>query len=282
MTDKPSLATKQREKAALQAWIRAAEAVRPTCRNPADFDALIRFQKQRLDGNAMTNRTAEEARDHYIDKMGKDLGTQFAALWQEVASVHIKWSEYVQLFGTNSTRVEVLNKSAPAFFQMIQNVLWEDVLLHIARLMDPPASFGDKAKANLTIQNLPELIADPTTKTKVAEAVKAAMAASEFCRDWRKRYIAHRDLKLAIDETARPLEPGSKKQVDDVLDCITKVLNIVDAHFTDSGSYFKMGQGPGGAVSLLYDLDEAQRAKAKREERLLRGEISDEDHPRQL
>jgi hypothetical protein len=270
----------------LRDWIRAAEAVRATCRNLLEFDALIQKQRRRyktkLDGNNMTNRTAEEARDHYIEKMGQVLGTQFAALWQEVASVHIKWSEYVALFATNPTRVEVLNQAAPAFFRMIQDVLWEDTLLHVARLMGSPASFGHKDKANLTLQNLPDLIANPTTKAKVAESVKAAMAASEFCRDWRKRYIAHRDLKLATDETARPLEPGSKKQVEDVLDCITKVLNIVDAHFADSESHFKIGQGPGGAVSLLYDLDEAQRAKAKREERLLRGEISDDDHPRPL
>jgi hypothetical protein len=199
----------------------------------------------------MTSRTAEEARDHYIEKMGQVLGTQFAALWQEIASVHIKWSEYVALYATNPTRVEVLNQAAPAFFRMIQGVLWEDTLLHIARLMDPPVSLNQKDKANLTIQNLPELVHDSETKKAVTAAVEAAKVASTFCRDWRNRHIAHRDLKVAIDETARPLEPGSKKQVDDVLDGIAKALNIVDAHYADSGSYFKLGQGPGGAVSLL-------------------------------
>jgi hypothetical protein len=40
---------KQRaEKAALREWIRVAEAMRPTCLNLADFEALIRHQKQRL------------------------------------------------------------------------------------------------------------------------------------------------------------------------------------------------------------------------------------------
>jgi hypothetical protein len=133
-------------------------------------------------------------------------------------------------------------------------MLWEDTLLHIARLMDPPASLNQKDKANLTMQNLPELVDDQKTKKAVTEAVEAAKVASKFCRDWRDRHIAHRDLKLAIDETARPLETGSKKQVDDALDAITKVLNLVDAHYADSGSYFKLGQGPGGAVSLLHAL----------------------------
>lgn len=46
----------------------------------------------------MTHRTAEEAKIHYIEKMGDDLGTQFAALWQEVVRLHMKWGEYVELF----------------------------------------------------------------------------------------------------------------------------------------------------------------------------------------
>jgi hypothetical protein len=230
----------------------------------------------------MIDWTAEQARDHYIEKMGEDLGLQFAALWQEVAHVHVKWSEYVTLFATNARRIEVLNHCAPAFFRMIQDVLWEDTVLHIARLTDPPASFAQKGKANLTIRNLPDLVDDDTTKASLNTAVTAVEAASAFCRDWRNRHIAHRDLKLAIDKTARPLEPGSKKQVDDVLDGIVTALNIVDAHYADSVSYFKLGQGPGGAINLLYDLDEAQRAQARREERLRRGEVSDEDHPRQL
>jgi len=43
MTEKPMRANKQRAgKAELREWIRAAEAIGPTCLNPADFDALIR------------------------------------------------------------------------------------------------------------------------------------------------------------------------------------------------------------------------------------------------
>jgi hypothetical protein len=58
----------------------------------------------------MAHRSAEEMKQHYAAKMGEELGTQFAALWQEVALLHRKWSEYVALFATNSTRVDVLNQ----------------------------------------------------------------------------------------------------------------------------------------------------------------------------
>jgi hypothetical protein len=71
----------------------------------------------------------------------------------------MKWAESVELFGSKPTRTELLNQAAPAFFHMIQIVLWEDTLLHIARVTDVATSGGKNQKANLTIQNLPGLVA---------------------------------------------------------------------------------------------------------------------------
>jgi len=41
----------------------------------------------------MTTRAAEEAKVHYIEKMGEALGTQFTALWLEVEGLHVMWGE---------------------------------------------------------------------------------------------------------------------------------------------------------------------------------------------
>jgi hypothetical protein len=49
MNEKPMRANKQcAGKEQLRQWIRAAEAIRPTRLNLADFDALIRYQNLRL------------------------------------------------------------------------------------------------------------------------------------------------------------------------------------------------------------------------------------------
>jgi hypothetical protein len=56
----------------------------------------------------MTVRTAEEAKANYIEKMGEPLGAQFAALFQEVASLHMVWGEFAELFG-EERHVTVLN-----------------------------------------------------------------------------------------------------------------------------------------------------------------------------
>jgi hypothetical protein len=222
----------------------------------------------------MTNRTAQEAQNHYVEKMGPDLGLQFAALWQEVVYAHIKWGEFMELYGTNATRTELLNQAAPNFFGMLQGVLFEETLLHIARMTDP-ARMGKNE--NLSVKSLVEFIDDEATKNRLVEAIEAADKASDFCRDWRNRHIAHRDLALATDEKACVLKAASRAQVSEALKAIANILNIVDEQFTKSQTYFNIGRGIGGAVSLLYVLDDGMKARAKREERLLRGEFSDED-----
>ena len=64
----------------------------------------------------MTEPEAEVAKNKYIEKMGEALGSQFDARFREVAWLHFRWGEYVELVG-NPTRVEVLNQAASALFR---------------------------------------------------------------------------------------------------------------------------------------------------------------------
>jgi AbiU2 len=96
-----------------------------------------------------SSRTASESKADHIARMGEGLGGVYDALWQEVAWIHSKWAEYVTLFGASPARIELMNQSAPSFFRTVQDSLWEGVLLHIARLTDPPKS---KGKSNLSLR----------------------------------------------------------------------------------------------------------------------------------
>jgi len=119
--------------------------------------------------------TADEAKKQNVAKMGEPLGNQYSALWQEVAQLYINWAEFVELYGTKPQRIELLNRAAPAFFRMIQDRLWETTVMHLARLTDPPTSMDQKDKQNLTIKNLPGLIADAKTKSEVATLIAVAL-----------------------------------------------------------------------------------------------------------
>src|SRR5580692_4025542 len=111
-------------------------------------------------------QSANEAKKANIAQMGEALGELYSALWQEVATLHFHWKEYVELFGTKSERIALLNDVAPHFFRMIQDGMWETSLLNLTRLTDPTATrVGKEQKPNLTVRALPNLIDDANLET---------------------------------------------------------------------------------------------------------------------
>jgi hypothetical protein len=219
------------------------------------------------------HKTAEEAKKEYIACMGEELGKVFHALWQEVAWLYAKWGEYVDLFGKKPSRIELMNRAAPRFFGIVQDSLWEGTILHIARLTDPPRT---GCKDNLTIQRLPELIHDTQLLGELSRLIELAIQSTEFCRDWRNRHIAHTDLHLAIEGGIDPLEPASRKSVNEALISLVNVLNAVSRHYQDSESSFDVPACDGGE-SLLYVIDDGLRAQEERRTRIEGGEYNKED-----
>ena len=162
--------------------------------------------------------------------MGPELGREFYHLWNECAWLHMNWQEYVILFGTKDSRLELLNSAAGAFFRIVHDTLWEATLLHLCRLTDPPRSGG---KENLTLQRLPSLAAEKI-RPSVQQHLDVVLEKCEFARDWRKRHIAHRDLQLAISENAIPLAPASRLTVRHAIEAIADMMNAVEEHYRKS------------------------------------------------
>lgn len=220
-------------------------------------------------------KTGAEAKKECMEKMGEELGKLYNGLWQEVASLHGDWEEYVVLFGTKPSRIELMNKTAPDFFNMLQRTLFENTMLHISRLTDNAIVCGKKT---LSVKGLSELIVDENLKTKVNLRVEDIIRKAEFCRDRRNRKLAHRDLKLAVDKNAEPLPLASRLKIKEVLSSIREVLNAISLYYQDSQTLFDMaGNTPGGATSLLYALDDALKYDQERKIRLVKREFREGD-----
>jgi hypothetical protein len=71
-------------------------------------------------------------------------------------------------------------------------------------------------------------------KDEVSKLIANAIKLTEFSRDWRNRRIAHRDLKLALEQPTTPLAAGSRAQVKDALKAIADVLNAVENEHCNS------------------------------------------------
>jgi hypothetical protein len=222
-------------------------------------------------------RTAAESRLHAISVMGEPLGELYSALWQEVAAIHETWGEYVILFGTKESRVTLMNKAAPRFTRLVQDTLWEHVLLHIARLTDPPQSMN---RENLSIKALPPLVSRAELQDPVAQLIARATSEADFARDWRNRRLAHRDLALALERPAAPLKLGSRNSVKTVLATFVELLNLLNKHYFDATTIFDFRDEGRGALSLLYVVDDGLRAEQARRDRLRSGNLLPEDYAR--
>jgi AbiU2 len=223
--------------------------------------------------------TAEEAKNESINLMGKPLGEVYHYLWQELVMLYAKWFEFTELFGTKPSRINLLNEAAPYFFRMVQDVLWEDIILGIARITDSSKRLG---KDNLTINKIPGLINNEEFKEKIVSLIDKSKDATSFCRDWRNRRLAHLDLLLRTERGTKELEIASRVKTKTALDSIAEVINAVSSKYNDSTTAFEYsGNGPGNALSLLYVLYDGLKADKEREKRIEEGNELEADfnHP---
>jgi len=200
-----------------------------------------------------TTRTAEEVRREHIDKMGIELGSLYNSLYNEIIWLHYKWSEFEELYGIKESRIKLMNQTAPFFFFIIQKILWENILLGIARITDPKKSRGKK---NITIQTLPELIDDEKLKEKIELSIQIILEKTKFCRDWRNRWISHHDYDLSINNSAKPLEKANRLLVKESLEEITELISIILYHYFQSTLMLKVIRSSNGSLALLQVLND--------------------------
>lgn len=218
---------------------------------------------------------AEQVREKHIRDMGPELGSVYHELSDEVAWLHAKWNQYRQLFGHSPERVELLNTVGSHFFHIVQDALWDNVILHIARLTDPIKSSG---KDNLTLLRLPEVIPNAALKEEVKALVDAALLSSSFARDWRNRKLAHIDLALALQEGAQPLPGISRDNVENALSKVRSALNKLSVKYWQSETAYEHFIAAGGEGNdVIYFIRVGLKAEDARMERLRQGKPLPED-----
>ena len=115
-----------------------------------------------------------EVRAQYVEAMGSDLGDLCHELRNDLTWLQQKWSEFRELFGHGPERIELLNSVSSSFVYFLHVLMFEDAMLHLARLTDSSNTFGRSDRANLTVMRLPESISEPALKNHVEAAVELA------------------------------------------------------------------------------------------------------------
>jgi len=220
-------------------------------------------------------KSAEQTLVEFKQVLGEEFGQTFYLLHNDLVWLFVKWQQFQKLYETNTRRIEIMNKTAPFVLRIVQITLWESVVLNIARLLDPPESFG---KPNLSIKRLEQFIEDKTKKEKLSSLIDNAETFVSFARDWRNRQIAHRDLELAMNTSIKSLAEVNKDDIDNSLKAIKDVFNYFHSTYFNTTFYYDMGSYPGDANNLLYYLLAGWSSEQKRFERMENGTATEEDY----
>ena len=201
--------------------------------------------------------SADEVRQQYEERFGtdRDRSRFMFTLRSELITLHLKWRQFVLLFAAGPERVAILNETAPFFFGIAQGVLWEDILLHIARLCDHP---GERERSRFTIRRLPTVFSEIST---LQAAVDTAESTCAFVRHPRNNHIGHLNLDAALN--ADPVSMGNREQVEGALAALRAVFHAVELPILDSTTAFEFAGTHRDADSLLFYLQAGRNATAR-------------------
>src|SRR5437870_3931153 len=70
-----------------------------------------------------------------IDLIPAEIRRAYDSLAWDVCQLHRKWGIFCRLFASGESVVELLNRSAAGFFRTFEDLLTDDILLSISRLV---------------------------------------------------------------------------------------------------------------------------------------------------
>lgn len=204
-------------------------------------------------------KTQEEVRGDYVRLMGVGLGSLVHELTLEEDWLRDKWTIFRELFEHGGDRIDLLNRTAPNFFYFLHKLLYEDAMLHLSRLTDPPETYR---KANLTVRQLDGLIADPNLKGSVEGAIKDLVITCKFARDIRNRRLAHTDLNSTRSGDPYSSCKITSTDVTRALKGLRTVLSLIENHYSIPPTLIL--RDPWGAEALVRCLQISTGAKDER------------------
>ena len=169
-------------------------------------------------------------------------------VWARAVRTH-----FAQLFESGNTRHGLMAEIANTFFQDLNIVLLEYVLLQQCKLTDPATSGAEKE--NLTSNYILSLDWSGETKEVLAAANRELLEFRTKINDARRKLVAHSDLRSRL----QLLELGQFKQADE-RGFWSALQRFVDAAYMEAcGGPFEITatMPDGDAASLIHSLIEA-------------------------
>lgn len=163
----------------------------------------------------------------------------FAQIKHELTVIHYRWTLYRQIFGTNSARIDIANRTASNVFAELQWLLIDYMVLSLSKLTDPARTRGND---NLSFAYLIESVQNQGANELASELslmLEQLHGKCEEFRTIRNKRIAHNDLVVALDDGSSPLPGVSREQIEQVLESARAITNKVELFFQDSQTLYQ-------------------------------------------
>lgn len=210
----------------------------------------------------------DQARQRMLDSLPVGVGELFHLIWSEVAALNLNWNTFVELFGRNQERVEILNYCASSFFFRAQLLFWDDAFLRLSRLTDNPGNAKqENAALSLLLSRLQPHLA-PDSYSVLADLFQKIQAAVEKIRFRRNKAIAHSDLAVLIGPRDA-LEEVTRVSVDHAVTLVAELINRIEGLYGLSGTSFHIAIEDGGAEDLVFWLEYAKHCEEKEREEVV-------------
>jgi len=172
--------------------------------------------------------------------MEKELKEVFDWAKKELIHLYYRWIMYVQMFGTNSYRIDLINKTASNFFVEFQQLVIDSMVLSLSKLTDPTTMYDNY---NLSFSYLVDEI-EKSDKNNISNELKTILdelkASVKHFREIRNKRIAHNDLVVALDSKNSPLPGVSRADIKHALKLAGDFLNKIELAYFDSTMAYDM------------------------------------------
>jgi hypothetical protein len=171
--------------------------------------------------------------------MDEHLQNVFNRIKQELNEIHYRWLLYRQMFGTNSSRIELINKTSSNVFVEFQWLVIDYMVMSLSKLTDMARMRGnDNLSYHYLIKKVRESGSDKLAD-ELQDELKVLTTSCEKFRDIRNKRVAHNDLVVALDIGGSPLLGVSRAEVEAALVHARNLMNKVELHFNNSQTLYE-------------------------------------------
>ena len=174
----------------------------------------------------------------------------FLAFREQCIWLRSCYNTYLSLYESDERTTKALNDSAHLFFQDLNRILIEYVLLQVCKITDPAETAGHK---NLTFEGLnAELCNDGLMTQEIADLSAGLSHYRDLVKDARNKLLGHLDRETILNDL--PIGEHAEQEVTEFFSCLQGYVDAVGNAVGVGPLDFRATPGSGDVLDLIWVL----------------------------